>query len=107
MVVSRFDVVLARFDPTMGREMRKTRPAVVVTPDEMNHHLGTVVVAPLTTQGYSAPWRVPAHFGGRKGQIALDHVRAVDKSRVVKHLGVLDRETASAVRATLVAMFGQ
>ena len=106
VVVSRPEVYLVRFDPTVGREMRKTRPAVVVSPDEMNHHLGTVTVAPLTTGGPGAPWRIKSRFAGKEGAVALDHLRTVDKTRLVKRLGTLDRETASAVQATLVAMFG-
>lgn len=105
LVVHRFEVWLVDLDPTRGAEMRKARPALVVSPDEMNGGLLTVMVAPLTTGGFEAPFRVPCRFAGRAGQVALDHLRAVDKRRLVKRLGVLDDATAATVLATLREMF--
>ena len=87
MVASRFDVHLVRLDPTEGREIRKTRPCLVVSPDEMNRHIDTVIVAPMTTRGRPYPTRVPLTFSRRTGQIVLDQIRTVDKARLVKRLG--------------------
>ena len=106
-MISRFEVYLTSLDPTVGREIRKTRPAVVVSPDEMNHHLGTVVVAPMTTKGMDAPFRIPLRFRGKTGKIVLDQLRAVDKARLVRKLGHLDPEVTTKVSATLVAMFAE
>ena len=82
MVVSRFEVYLVRLDPTEGREIRKTRPCVVVSPDEMNRHIDTVIIAPMTTKGRSYPTRIPVQFQRKTGQIVLDQVRTVDKTRL-------------------------
>src|SRR5881628_71639 len=98
--VSRFDVVLVRLDPTHGSEMRKTRPCVVISPDEMNRALRTLVVAPMTSGGHAYPWRVPLTFGGVAGRIALDQVRTVDRERLVGHLGSVDDDTAERVLET-------
>ena len=105
MVVSRFDVYLARLDPTEGLEIKKTRPCLVVTPDEMNRPLGTVIVAPMTGRVRNYPMRVPVRFEGKDGQIALDQLRTVDKSRLVKRLGRVDPITASKVLDLLAEMF--
>lgn len=102
---ARFDVVLVRFDPTLGSEIRKTRPCAVISPDEMNDALGTIVVAPMTTAGHAYPWRVPVRFGGRTGRIALDQIRRVDRGRLVSRLGVLDRGAGRRVLAVLGEMF--
>ena len=103
--VVRFDVVLVQLDPTRGSEMRKTRPCVVISPDEMNQALRTAVVAPMTTQGHAYPWRVSVTFGGKHGRIALDQVRTVDRERLVRRQGKLDSATAHRVLDTLAEMF--
>ena len=105
LVVSRLDVFLVRLDPTEGHEIRKTRPCVVVSPDEMNRHLGTVLVAPMTTAGRPYPSRVPVTFEGKSGQIVLDQLRTVDKQRLVKRLGRLTGTTGQNVLALLAEMF--
>lgn len=105
VVATRFDVYLIRLDPTRGREIRKTRPCVVVSPDEMNRHIGTVIVAPMTTKGRPYPTRVGVRFRRRAGQIVLDQIRTVDKSRLVKRLGRIDDATARNVLALLGEMF--
>lgn len=105
MVTRRFEIWVVSLDPVMGSEMQKPRPAVVVSPDEMNDRLNTVVVAPLTKRGFTAPFRVPCQFAGVSGQIALDHVRSVDKHRLARKLGQLDPATAKQVLATLREMF--
>ena len=105
MVASRFDVFLVRLDPTEGREIRKTRPCLVISPDEMNHHIDTVIVAPMTTKGKSYPTRIPVRFRGKSGQIVLDQIRTVDKSRLVKRLGKIDETTRAQVLALLAELF--
>ena len=105
MAVSRFEVYLVNLDPTLGTEIRKTRPCVVVSPDEMNRHIRTVIVAPMTTKGRLYPTRVRCRFGGKTGQIVLDQIRAVDIARLVRRLGRIDRRTSEAVVALLQEMF--
>jgi mRNA interferase MazF len=101
----RFEIWLVTLDPAVGSEMQKPRPAVVVSPDEMNGRLNTVLVAPLTKGGFAAPFRVPCQFAGVNGQIALDHLRSVDKRRLARKLGQLDQSTAKTMLATLREMF--
>jgi mRNA interferase MazF len=105
MVVSRFEVYLVRLDPTEGREIRKTRPCVVVSPDEMNRHIDTVIIAPMTTKGRSYPTRIPVQFQRKTGQIVLDQVRTVDKTRLVRRLGKIDNATTQQVLTVLAEMF--
>lgn len=105
MVVSRFDVCLVRLDPTEGHEIRKTRPCVVVSPDELNRHLGTLIVAPLTSTGQDYPSRVPVRFHGRAGQVALDQIPSVDRRRLVKRLGRIDAFAARRTLSVLAEMF--
>lgn len=105
MVVRRFDVFLASFDPIVGSEIQKTRPCLVVSPDEMNHFIKTVIVAPMTTKGRVYPTRVACKFRGKHGHVVLDRIRAVDKQRLVKKLGKLDSKTQERVLAILGEMF--
>ena len=105
MVASRFEVYLVRLDPTEGREIRKTRPCLIISPDQMNRHIGTVIVAPMTTQGGEYPTRIPVRFRRKNGQIVLDQIRTVDKTRLVKRLGKIDDATAQKVLALLNEMF--
>ena len=105
MGVSRFEVHLVNLDPTVGSEIRKTRPCVVVSPDEMNRHIATVIVAPLTSQGSQYPTRVPCRVGGRDGLVVLDQIRTVDQARLVRRVATLDAETASSVLTALQEMF--
>lgn len=105
MVASRFEVYLVRLDPTEGREIRKTRLCLVISPDEMNRHIDTVIVAPMTTRGRPYPTRVAARFKGKTGQIVLDQIRTVDKARLVRRLGRIDDESAESVLALLAEMF--
>lgn len=105
MVASRFEVYLVRLDPTEGREIRKTRPCVIISPDEMNRHIGTIIVAPMTTQGREYPTRIPVRFQRKSGQIVLDQIRTVDKIRLVKRLGKIDDATAQKVLALLNEIF--
>ena len=105
MVASRFDVYLIRLDPTQGREIRKTRPCLIISPDEMNQHIDTVIIAPMTTKGRPYPTRVPVQFKGKSGQIVLDQIRTVDKSRLVKRIGQIDELTRRQVLALLAELF--
>jgi mRNA interferase MazF len=105
MAINRFDVYIVSLDPTVGSEMRKTRPCLVVSPDEMNHHIRTAIVAPMTTKGRHYPTRVSCRFKGKRGQIVLDQIRTVDQSRLTRKLGRLDAKTAVAVLGLLQEMF--
>lgn len=105
MVINRFEVYLVDLDPTLGSEIKKTRPCLVVSPDEMNHHIRTVIVAPMTTKGNAYPTRVSCRFKGKAGQVVLDQLRTVDASRMVKKLGRLGERTASEVLQVLNEMF--
>ena len=105
VAIQRFDVFLRRLDPTEGREIQKTRPCLIVSPDEMNRHIGTVIVAPMTTKGRSYPSRVPVRFDGRQGWIVLDQLRTVDRARLVRRLGSIDEGTADQVLAVLAEIF--
>ena len=105
MKVNRFEIYLVRLDPTLGSEIAKTRPCLVVSPDELAHYVRTVIVAPMTTASKPYPFRVPCLFQGTVGSIALDQLRAVDKLRLVKLLGVLDQPTQEAVLKCLAKFF--
>jgi mRNA interferase MazF len=87
MGINQYDFVLVGLDPTKGAEMKKPRPCIVISPDEMNDSLRTIQIAPLTTNTRRYPWRVPSAFQGKKGMIALDQIRSIDKGRVLKRLG--------------------
>ena len=101
----RFEVFLVALDPTIGSEVQKTRPCLVISPDEMNIALRTATVAPLTTQGRSFSWRVPVHFDGKDGLILLDQVRSVSERRMLRNLGPLDAPTSTRVLTVLAEMF--
>jgi mRNA interferase MazF len=105
MVVSRFDVFLVNLDPTQGHEIRKTRPCLVISPDEMNRHIRTAIIAPMTTRGQDYPSRVLVTFQKKQGQIVLDQIRTVDKSRLIRRLGRLDKRTTEKVLGVLQEMF--
>ncbi len=105
MVVKRFEVHLVNLDPTSGSEIKKTRPCVVVSPDEMNRHISTVIVAPMTTKGKAYPTRVKCKFEGKTGQVVLDQLRTVDKRRLVKRLGQIDKKTKQEILEKLAEMF--
>ncbi len=107
MVVSRFDVYLINLDPTIGSEIKKMRPCLIISPDEMNRWIATVIVAPMTTRGQPYPTRVACQFQGRDGQVVLDQIRTVDKSRLVRRLGTIDEPTQVAVLDTLAQMFAE
>lgn len=103
--VQRGEVYLVSLNPTHGREIQKTRPCVIVSPDELNAHLGTFIVAPLTTGGHPFPFRVPCRFAGKQGHVALDQVRTVDRERLGKRLGAITGTTQSKLLGVLQSMF--
>src|SRR5215211_6579771 len=105
MVIKRFDVYLVNLDPTIGSEIKKTRPCLVISPDEMNRYINTVIIAPMTTKGREYPTRVDCKFQSKKGQIVLDQIRTVDKARLIKRVGKLDTQTQTKVLSVLVEMF--
>jgi mRNA interferase MazF len=100
-------VYLVELDPTRGSKIRKTRPCVVVSPDELNHHLRTVIIAPMTTGGQAYPFRVATRFGGTAGRVALDQLRTVDRERLRKRLGMLPAAAVSATLGVLQEMFAR
>lgn len=103
--MKRGEIWLVNLDPTVGSEIQKSRPCVVVSPAELNDHLRTVMVAPMTSKGFPAPFRVPVTHAGTKGWIVLDQLRTVDKQRLVKRQGAVPAKTLNAVLATLQALF--
>jgi mRNA interferase MazF len=105
MVVKRFDVFLVNLDPTIGSEIRKSRPCLIISPDEMNRHIATVIVAPMTTKGRNYPTRVPCSFKGKDGQVVLDQIRTIDKARLIQRLGKLDVKTQEEVLSVIAEMF--
>ncbi|MGH7621824.1 MAG: type II toxin-antitoxin system PemK/MazF family toxin [Gemmatimonadaceae bacterium] len=104
-VPSRGEVYLVELDPTRGREIRKTRPCLIVSPDELNHQLRTAIVAPMTTAGHAYPFRPACRFASKTGHVALDQLRTVDRDRLRRRLGVLSAATLTTVFATLGEMF--
>ena len=107
MVIKRFEVYLVNLDPTVGSEIQKSRPCLVISPDEMNVHIATVIIAPMTTRGMDYPTRVQCQFQGKDGQIVLDQIRTVNKLRLVKRLGVIDPDIQKQVLGMLAEMFAE
>jgi len=105
MVVNRFDVYLINLDPTIGSEIQKARPCLIISPDEMNRHIRTVIVAPMTTASKDYPTRVSCKFKKKKGQIVLDQIRTIDKTRLIKKLGSINPETQLDVISVLQRLF--
>jgi mRNA interferase MazF len=106
-VRTRGDVHLVRLDPTLGSEIQKTRPCLIVSPNELNAHLRTVMIAPMTSAGRAYPWRVPCRFQRRSGFVALDQLRTVDGERLVRRLGRLSPHTFATVLQRLQEMFAE
>lgn len=105
VVAKRFDVFLVNLDPTVGGEIQKTSPCVVISPDEMNRYISTVIIAPMITKGKAYPTRIICQFQDKEGQIVLDQIRTVDKARLVKRLGQINQDEQRAVLDTLAEMF--
>lgn len=107
VVVGRFEVWLVNLDPTVGSEIKKTRPCLIISPDEMNQHIATIIVAPMTTKGRPYPTRANCCFEDKDGQIILDQIRTIDKHRLVKKLGKIDSSTQKEVLGILMEMFAE
>lgn len=107
VVVTRFDVFLVNLDPTVGSEIYKTRPCLVISPDELNDYIQTVILAPMTTRSHPYPTRVACQFDGRQAFIVLDQIRTVDKQRLVTHLGRIDPRTQAEVLDVLAELFAE
>ena len=107
MEVSRFDVYLINLDPTRGHEIKKTRPCLIISPDEMNHYISTVIVAPMTSKGRNYPSRVPCTFKGIRGQVVIDQIRTVDKSRLVRKIGKISKPVQQKTLVVLQEMFAE
>jgi mRNA interferase MazF len=107
VVAKRFDIFLVNLDPTLGSEIQKTRPCVIVSPDEMNRYIATVIIAPMTTKGKLYPTRVVCRFQDKDGQIVLDQIRTIDKTRLVKKLGQISQDEQRVVLDTLAEMFAE
>lgn len=105
MEVNRFEVVLVKLEPPKGSEIKKTRPCLIVSPNEINHHLRTLIVAPVTSQGREYPTRIVCTFQCKTGQIVLDQMRTIDRDRIVKRLGIVDAKTKRMVVARLAELF--
>ena len=105
MVVNRFDVYLINLDPTIGSEIQKTRPCLIISPDEMNRHIRTVIVAPMTTADKDYHTRVTCEFKKKKGQIVLDQIRTIDKTRLIKKVGTIDPEIQLEAITVLQRLF--
>lgn len=107
MVINRFEVFLVNLVPTVGHEIQKTRPCLVISPNEMNHYISTVIVAPMTTKGRKYPTRISCTFQGKKGEIVLDQIRTVDQKRLVKKLGTISTSTQSKTLSVLQEFFAK
>ena len=105
MAINRFEVYHINLDPKVGSKIEKTRPCLVISPDEMNHYIKTVIVAPMTTKGRPYPTRVKCQFKGREGQIALDQIRTVGNHRLIRKLGRIEKRTADEVLTILNEIF--
>lgn len=104
MVMRQYDIFIVDLDPTIGHELKKSRPCVLLSPDEMNQHISTVIIAPMTTKTHPYPTRVPLEFQGKSGWIVLDQIRTVDKSRLIKKIGELKPGTIKKVKAVIEEM---
>lgn len=105
--MKRGDIWLINLDPTVGSEIKKARPCVIASPVELNDHLKTVIIAPMTSKGFSAPFRIPMTHAGKKGLILLDQIRTVDKIRLTKKMGAVSPKTLSAMLNTLQELFAE
>ncbi len=104
MVVNQYNVYLVNLDPTIGHEIQKTRPCLVISPDEMNHNIDTAIIAPMTTKSHAYPTRVKIKFAEKEGWIVLDQIRTVDKIRLVRHLGKISKKERAEVKKIVKEM---
>jgi len=104
LVMEQYSICLVNLEPTIGHEIKKTRPCVIISPDEMNQHISTIIIAPMTTKSHSYPTRVPLTFKGKKGWIVLDQIRTVDKRRAIKKIGKLSPNKIAEVKNVINEM---
>jgi mRNA interferase MazF len=104
LVMEQYSICLVNLDPTIGHEIKKTRPCVVISPDEMNRNIATINIVPMTTKSHIYPTRIPLTFQGKKGWIVLDQIRTVDKNRMIKKLGKLSTNKITEVKKVLNEM---
>ena len=104
MVIQQYEVYLINLDPTIGHEIQKTRPCLVISPEEMNNNIRTVIIAPMTTKSHAYPTRIPVRFNKKSGWIVLDQIRTVDKARLVKKLGKISSREVTAVKDIIKQM---
>jgi mRNA interferase MazF len=104
MVIKQYDIFLISLDPTIGQEIKKVRPCVVISPNEMNNNISTIIIAPMTTRSHSYPTRIPIKFEDKKGWVVLDQIRALDRKRFVKKLGKLNKDTILKVKKIIQEM---
>jgi mRNA interferase MazF len=102
--MNQYDVFLISLDPTIGHEIKKVRPCVIISPDEMNRYIQTVIIAPMTSQSHAYPSRIPTRFQARNGWIVLDQIRSVDKRRMIRRLGRLNQKTIRRIKSVLKEM---
>ena len=107
LVIRRFEVYLINLDPTIGKEIKKTRPCLIISPDDMNKYISTIIIAPMTTKGRNYPTRIPCQFDGKDGQIVLDQIRTVDKIRIIRKLGKINTSTQKEVLTALTELFSE
>jgi mRNA interferase MazF len=104
VVIKQYDVFLISLGPTIGHEIRKARPCLIISPDEMNKHISTVIIAPMTSQSHPYPTRVPIKFKGKEGWVVLDQIRTVDKKRLIKKLGRIDQNIINNIKSIIKEM---
>jgi mRNA interferase MazF len=105
VVINQYEIYLINLDPTQRHEIKKTRPCLIISPDEMNHTIGTVIIAPMTTKSHDYPTSIPINFEGKDGWIVLDQIRTVDKTGLVRKLGVIKKEQITQVKKIIKEMF--
>ena len=104
---NRFEVYIVNLDPTIGSEIKKTRPCVIVSPNEINHNINTVIIAPMSSSGKNYPTRVPVKFGGMEGKVVLDQIRTIDKKRLIEKKGILSEDEGDRILEILCEMFAK
>jgi len=104
MDIKQYHVYLINLDPTIGHEIKKTRPCVIISPNEMNQNIGTIIIAPMTTKSHNYPTRISLTFLGKKGWVVLDQIRTIDKARIVKELGSINKNVISSIKKVLMEM---
>lgn len=102
--MKQYEIYLVNLDPTIGHEIQKTRPCVIVSPDEMNKHIGTIIIAPMTTKSHNYPTRLKINLQNKKGWIVLDQIRTIDKQRLIKKVGEIDENNVIKIKEIIMEM---